>query len=544
MAIRMAPTAKLTDRQRGIMSAYGQGRDQEYLAKLRDGPINDFVSRYNANPNDDHRTIFLFPGGLASQLIRATSSYQDGPPFCYYTAWLDCSIVLGAANYLQMNGDEDYRQHYVLPDGCIDFISLRPYSGFIQWCQVNWIDLFVFGWDWRRGTEMTADFFLQQFLPLFETIVTERKCCPPPLDNFWLIGHSFGGMVVKKILNHSNNQYVKRMKGAITVATPFYGYGGQVHRFFKGDSLLNWTEEPNGAAAITEIVSTMPGVYELLFLDEPTYNANAAGLGNDPEGYNLACYPSMDAETAGQAADPYNPIPGQSTAGPNGRVRYISDFGFDWRLLSDGQNAFSDLVQPLNPTIVNKFWNIRCVRFKGKKVSNDTVVSQTWKLVQPTFDPDADCDPITDTHGPGDGTLPAWSTRLLGNSANVYTVKGDFEHMTLMNEAQVQVAIANLLAPPKQMLQRMRKTAKTTKMKAARRAQLNKLLKELQGVTAQQELTPALRAERIRQHLAQRSPDELQKLLARAYLDALKSPSQISSGQQGRDNKKKSKRPR
>ena len=52
------------------MSAYGQGRDQEYLDRL-DAPINDFVSRYNANPSPDHKTIFLFPGGMGSQLMRA-----------------------------------------------------------------------------------------------------------------------------------------------------------------------------------------------------------------------------------------------------------------------------------------------------------------------------------------------------------------------------------------------------------------------------------------------------------------------------------------
>jgi hypothetical protein len=81
-------------------------------------------------------------------------------------------------------------------------------------------------------------------------------------------------MVVKQILNQSTNQYVQRIKRAITVGSPFYGYGGRVHRYFKGNSQINWTLNPNGAQRAAEIVSTLPGGYELLFLPEATYNNN------------------------------------------------------------------------------------------------------------------------------------------------------------------------------------------------------------------------------------------------------------------------------
>jgi hypothetical protein len=531
------------------MSAYEQGRDQEYLARLN-GPINDFISRYNANPSGHHKTIFFFPGGMGSQLMRATTASQNGPPFFFYTAWIDCSIILGAATNLQMLGEKDFQQYYVVPDGCVDFINLRPYYGFIQWCQNNWIDLFIFGWDWRRESKAAADFFLEKFLPEFETRVA--GCTPHPLDNFWLLGHSFGGIVVKQILNHSNSQYVRQVKRAITVATPFYGYGGQVHRFFKGDSQLNWTEGPDGAKKITEIVSTLPGGYELLFLDGASYDANQAAFANDPEGYNLTSYPSMDANTPSERADPYNPIPGAPTSSATGAVRYISNYRFNWHLLGAGKSALYEVARPLDAAVAAKFWNIRGVQFKRGTVLNGTVVGQKWARVSPNFDPDTDQDPIADKSGPGDGTLPAWSTRLLGNP-NVITIKGDIEHMDLMNEASVQIEIAKLMEPTPKALKRMRRTAtrKTAKMKTASRKNLNNLLDELRAITAKEGLSPRERNVAIRAHLAKFGADELQEFLARAYLDAFKSPSQISAaagnhsyGQKKKERKRGMKRKR
>lgn len=129
------------------MATYEQRRDQEYLDRL-DGAISTFISRYNANPSTtNRRTLFLFPGGMASQLARARSPHTSAPPFFYDVAWLDCGIVFGKVTDLQMNGPVDHQQRYIVPDGAIEFFTLRPYDGFIQWCQNNWLDLFVFGWD-------------------------------------------------------------------------------------------------------------------------------------------------------------------------------------------------------------------------------------------------------------------------------------------------------------------------------------------------------------------------------------------------------------
>ena len=45
--------------------------------------------------------------------------------------------------------------------------------------------------------------------------------------------------MVKLILNQTSNKYVQKMKRAISVAAPFYGYGGQLHRYFKGYTDFN-----------------------------------------------------------------------------------------------------------------------------------------------------------------------------------------------------------------------------------------------------------------------------------------------------------------
>src|SRR5207248_4248505 len=84
-----------------------------------------------------------------------------------------------------------------------------------------------------------------------------------------------------------------------------------------------------------------------------------------------------------------------------GNVRYISNHGFSWQLLTAGKAAYQQIAKPLDPQIVDKFYNMRGVQFKRGKVVNGSVVSQTWKRVPPTFDPNHDADPLTDKLGPG-----------------------------------------------------------------------------------------------------------------------------------------------
>jgi hypothetical protein len=503
------------------MSDYETKRDLEYATKLR-AALEEFASQYGGNTStENRRTIFLFPGGLASQLMRADRPYPEQPQG-YEMAWLDCGILSGDGRTLGMSGNIDFEKKYIVADGYVDFYDLQPYNNFIQWCRNNWIDLFVFGWDWRRGVQDAAHFFLKKFMPVFDD---KFRCqTPHPLDNFTLIGHSAGGMVVKTILNDAADPYVQRMKKAITVAAPFYGYGGQIHRYLKGDPDLNRTEGTNGPSIYTRIISSMPGGYEFLYLDRETYDSNRTAFEHDPEGYNLTAYPSLDKMKPAEAADPYDPQPDAQ-----GRVRYPSYYGFDSSLLHMGKLAsrkVSDALTDLN--IAGKFYNIRGVQSDNGKVVNDTVVSIAWQRVPASFDPDTDPDPIDDKKGPGDGVQPAWTARLLGlpdPARQVITIVGNIKHMTMMGDSRVQAKIAELLELDPKVLRFTVDRADTEEFVASR-SDLNTFLDGIHKVVAASERTPAFRRIAIAKFLRDYKPAELHRLLARAYIDALKSPSQ------------------
>jgi pimeloyl-ACP methyl ester carboxylesterase len=407
---------------------YQTERDAEQLAYLND-EITDFISRYSGNlSNTNRKTVILFPGGMGSQLLRASTPESDGPPYFYNIVWLDCSIIFGAGAHLRMQGDIDFDRQFVIADGPVNFPPLTPYQGFINNCNQQQIDYLIFGWDWRRDLCLTADFFLDVFMPLFKQRV--QGLYPSPLQRLSLVGHSFGGMLIKLILNRTNDSTVRQLKSAVTVASPFYGYGGQLPRYFVGDPDLN---PLYGNRTVTSIVSSLAGGYCLLFLDWDTFQRDGAKLAQDPN-YPLPNYPILDAAMA-TPADPYNP----QTNGA--KVRYPQLYGFDWGMLGNGKAVYDQVAAPLlDPSINAKFFNIRGVTTKNGVDLNGTVTHQTWGWIDPNFDPNNinKC-PITDYLGPGDGTLPAWSTRFVHvPAANVRTLWGDdIDHMFMMNDTQV-----------------------------------------------------------------------------------------------------------
>jgi hypothetical protein len=498
--------------------SYATTRDQEYLHRL-DGPINDFITRYNANPSSkDRQTIILFPGAMGSRLVRANAPYEDGPPFSYDTVWLNCSILFEPIEDLQMQSGMDYQKHIIIPDGPVDFLNIQPYDRFIQWCDDNGLDWFVFGCDWRRRIPETVNFFLQTFLPTFRQRVANSSPIGDPLQNFTLIGHCFGGMIVKLILNQSSNQYVTLLKRAVTVATPFYGYGGQVHRYFKGDPDLNF----KGASTVTRVVSTLPAGYEGMFLDEDTYKLYKSDLAKDPK-YPLAQYPSTDAND-GTVADPYKP-------GTNGKlVRYPSNYGFDSKELAFGKIVHQQLAAPLDSTVNKKFFNLRGVQFRIRKVIHETVNCQTWAWIPTNFNPDRDSDPIIDARGPGDNTIPAWSARLVSTPKhNIRTIRADIDHMFIMNEDPLLTELAKVLE-----LKRAKMKPKTRQMlakpKVATRMELNSFVDDLTHLNARhKDETPAKRKQAVLKYLETIPREQLQDLLGRAFIDAMTSPSQKAS---------------
>ena len=313
--------------------SYDDVRNQEQFEKL-DVRISEFIARVHATPQiKSRRMVILFPGGMGSRLLRAIWPYNLGAFTSYYTGWIDFLFLMTPASDLQMQGDVDNQSWIVIPDDVIDLPGiLQPYHGFTQWCEANQLDWFIFGWDWRRRLEPTVDFFLDRFLDWFRRRVMDQ-CDYDPLENFTLIGHSFGGMLVKLALNRQNHPFVQQMAQAITVASPFYGHGGHIHRYFKGQKELNF----KGISEITKAISSMRGPYTLMFLDHDTFLANQAKFANDPE-YPLTQYPSMDKANTTATADPYNP----QTNGP--KVRYPANYLFNMNDLAAAKFTYQNVA--------------------------------------------------------------------------------------------------------------------------------------------------------------------------------------------------------
>lgn len=419
---------------------YEETRDREQLRFL-DKSIEKFISELR--PAESHQTIILFPGGLASKLLRAKTPYKadssdtTGFDFDHQEVWLSAWTFghpeLNALK-LRMHKEEDGFYHdeedrIIIADGCIELAGITPYDDFADWCKENGINLFIFGWDWRRPLDDTVDFFLEKFLPQFN----ERL--GTPLKNFTLVGHSFGGMIVKLILGKCDGQ-LDGMNRAITVASPFYGYGGQIHRWFEGVSLLNHLGE--NKIDIIKTLASLPASYTLNWLGEKTFNAIRERLGSG--NFAVRDYPSKNH------ADPYNP----PEPDEHGLVRYPAQLGFSREELKRGGDVCDQLVKDLPDELAKKFFNIRGVQIGLKHEELDqTICATEWRLIEPDFDPRTQGTPITDVLGAGDGVLPAWSTHLVTlPEQNRITVQGILHHSFILSSDSVQKSLGSLLGLP------------------------------------------------------------------------------------------------
>lgn len=423
--------------------SYDTTRDSEQLRAI-DPSIDDFIDRYNNSSglaDGSRQTVFLFPGGMASALRRATKPYVDGisspQTFAYETVWLTHDNIVWGVPELRMTkvAPGKYRDKddcIIVADGEVKYLGCTPYIGFTIWCNLKGLDYFVFGWDWRRRLEHSGKFFVKKFLPYFQDRVKTGCNNADPLASFSLVGHSAGGMVVNWLLRQSPNYpTLATMRLAITVSTPFYGYAGQVHRWFEGQSPFNGLLDSLKQETI-KVICSCPACYTWMFLDEYTYNQNKVALAADPK-YPLATYPSVDKST-GAVADPYNP----QTNGNRSRYPAPSATGFDPDELAHARNLIRYLASSLDPELAAKFVNIR-----GDTTANDTIGSTTWDWVPPT-----DPSPIANGAGvPGDGTQPAWTARHVGLAGafpgNVVTVTGaNVEHMFTLNSPTTLGALA------------------------------------------------------------------------------------------------------
>ena len=421
---------------------YADTRDSEQL-RLLDSAISDFIWRYQSRQwAAPRRTLFLFPGGMACKLLRAQTPYIDNlaalQTFNYDEVWLTPMTFLGDALTLEMHHDpldppaveRDKDNRIIIAGGAIDLFGLTPYDQFTRWCEQEHLDLFVFGWDWRRRLEDTVALFLARLLPRFRGAV-QAACGVDPLSDFVLVGHSFGGMVVNLLL-HQANSLLNTMTRAVTVAAPFYGYDGQIHRMFEGVDYFNFFL---GKAPVIKVLSSLPACYTLPYLDGGTFALFRSQLQTDPA-YPLPGYPSNVAGSNPlRAADPFNPAAQQ----------YPNNTGFDPGLLQDGLQTVQLLALPPLPKFAGKFFNIRGVQAQNGAVSNNTIQAITWRL--PAGPNNPPMSPITDLPlGPGDDTQPAWTARHAAIPPIQWrTVTDNIDHVFIMEYAVTQQTIAGVL---------------------------------------------------------------------------------------------------
>ena len=421
--------------------SYDDARDSEQL-RLNDVAIDEFIARYGtkAIAPAQRRTVFLFPGGMGSRLERASTPYDDRNPqqqFLFRTVWLTLETFLNnLARLLKMKkspGDKfrEADDHIIVALGAVELGCESPYAGFTEWCDDQDIDWFIFGWDWRRRLEDAAGFFLGKFVPHFlQRVEAQLPGVVGPLGKVFLVGHSSGGMLANSILR-SADPFIAEVERVITVATPYYGYGGQLHRWTEGESLLNGPFDMH-KDEIKEVIASLPGCYELHYADEQTFNDALPDLMRDQ--FFITQYPSRDVGAAAFNADPYKP---QIRPQPPGH-RYPSNTGFDLSELGHARDVVRKLASKLDPQIRHKLFNIRGVQ-KGVR---ETLGSIRWSWI-----PD-DPEPITDEFlDAGDDTQPAWTARLASLPANqVITVEEhDINHMFIMNHQEVLAKLGTLI---------------------------------------------------------------------------------------------------
>jgi hypothetical protein len=418
--------------------------------------INDFLDgmkerleRPGARP-EDQKTLVLIPGGMASELSRANSAFRPeltADQYTYDTIWFDLvKIVFGAALDLDMNGNNDKDNRFIVADGAMENCLYKPYDGFVEWCGNQDLDVLVFGWDFRRRPEWVVNFFLEHFVPAARQAALDRGL-PDPFAHAVLVGHSFGGMVAKWILNDETHDFCRNLELAVSVGTPFYGTASQTLRLFKGEPQIGSAYDLRD---ITKVISTMPGGYALFFLDGATFDTHADQFAADPVDPLLE-FPSLDIGDRGVRVDPYT-----IATLADGRSRYPHRArGWTWfeSYLDQGRDDVRRLAQPLAPSVRHKFHNIRGVQIGGDGAPRpETRRSIRWGWAASDYDPDHSPSPISDPPGPdemgpGDGVVPAWSARLVTQDpANIHTIEGNVEHAEMLDDPDVRGRLLQLLA--------------------------------------------------------------------------------------------------
>lgn len=413
-------------------------RDRTQLQRM-EHDIAAFLSSYTNNTISpaERRTVIFFTGGMASTLRRRAHPDTD----LFDELWISIlTLNEQKLDLLKMvDDDTDCDGGLVVADGGLRVCNYDPYGSFKAWCADQGFDLFVFGYDWRRRPDDSVRFFLDVFLPhLQERIPSSHRA--DPLDDLTLVGHSLGGPLIKLIVHDTCSPLVTRIKRAITVASPFYGYAGQTPRYFEGEKDFTWCDR----ADLAHLISTLRGGYFLQFLDAKTYEDNKVAFKNAD--YPITQYPSLDAENDQEYADPFDPTPDAQ-----GKVRYPSYVATDE--LPRAKAISRLLAADLPESFKDRFFCMRGVQAQRKRGKMQaycgTPARQTWQRIRAdTFDPKGPC-PVVACCDQGDGSEPAWTTQLLSLAKGQgFAFVGHVEHTRMMDCNPLRAKLAELIRAP------------------------------------------------------------------------------------------------
>jgi len=410
------------------MATYEQVRKDHLLKSNSRQALFFATKRYDPNKE----TIIMLPGGLASQLERSKNKYNTTPQNYekYENVWIDLGIIFKKeAKKLEINDKgRDKGDHIVIPNGPLESFAENPYDETKKYFRDNDFNYYSWGYDWRRPITESAE-LLKDFLSKFkQEVIKKFGKGRDPLPNTTILCHSMGGLVTKLFLNNVFNKNTttkdvrKWMRRVITVATPFYGTGNHIHRYYRGQDPLNIIY---GKKNICKLAGTMPGAYILMFLDQDSYTAYKRDI-IKPE---LLRFPTRDMKDPDNIeVDPYD---------LNSMSYYPTWIKEDYISLS--KNIRKKIIQDLPSSVIRDVYHIRA---DGKT----TNVELKWKNINRIFNPKKDKLPLVGTRGKGDGTVPFWSARLaITPDTQIYNTRIADNHSTLMEHIEVLRAVESII---------------------------------------------------------------------------------------------------
>jgi pimeloyl-ACP methyl ester carboxylesterase len=388
----------------GRAMAYEEYR-KSMLESYYSGQLTSFVSQFDPK----RKTIFLLPGGMASQLVKSDQAYptQD-PNFFDYQAWLGLQTFSpGNARYLQIGKDlADDGQFVVGSHGPICFIGLTPYDKLIWRAKDNW-NLFIFAFDWRRSIDESAEYFMSFIRNFRDQVRQEFEY--DPLPDVTLLSHSMGGLVLAYAL-HDPDFSALPIKQYMAIAANFYGWPAHQIKYYMGQPIFNDTW---GVGKVTHLIGSLPGGYSLMTMPTAIFARVGGKLG-------LKDYPVRDKKT-NVARDPYDPAWGSRWP------RWVQQ---DY--LQKNIATLTRITDPFDNAVASRFFSVRST------LNDSTPVGLLWEdICGSNYSPGSD-DPITKVNGKGDGVIPYWSAfHAETPDKNWRCLKHAKDHVFLLEHSEV-----------------------------------------------------------------------------------------------------------